>query len=244
MAFLRALLAEFVGTAFLLATVVGSGIMAKNLDASNVCILVLCVALATTGVLTALIFAFGSISTHFNPAVTLVTALRKEIAWKKAIPYIVVQCLGAIFGTILTNMMFDLPAAQISDTVRYGAGQWLGEAIATFGLIGIILGTVRNNAAAVPFAVSFYVGGAIFFTSSTCFANPAVTIGRVFTATPTGIDPLSVAPFVLTQIGAAIVACYFFGFLFAQPKAKVQASEIEALDRALKNSPDAEPVVG
>ena len=243
MAFLRALIAEFLGTAFLLATVVGSGILANRLDASNLCLLVLTVAISTGGVLTALIFAFSSISTHFNPAVTLVSTLRKELSWKMAIPYIVVQCLGACFGTVLANLMFDLPAAQLSETVRYGAGQWLGEVIATFGLIGVILGTARSNPSAIPFAVAFYVTGAILFTSSTCFANPAVTLARVFTATPTGIAALSVAPYVVAQIGAAIAACYFFGFLFAEPKkAEAKNNDIEALDRALKNSPDAEPV--
>lgn len=242
MAFLRALLAEFTGTAFLLATVVGSGIMANRLDGSNVCLLVLCVSFATGAVLTALIFAFNSLSTHFNPAVTLVSLLRKEISLNKAIPYIVFQCLGACLGTLLANVMFDLPAAQLSETVRYGTGQWLGEAVATFGLIGVILGTARSNAAAIPFAVSFYVAGAIFFTSSSCFANPAVTLARVFTATPTGIAALSVAPYVLAEVGAAILACYFFGFLFAAPTQEAQKSDVEALDRALKNSPDLEVV--
>lgn len=243
MAFLRALIAEFLGSAFLLATVVGSGILAQRLDSSNLCLLVLTVAISTGGVLTAIIFALSTVSTHFNPAVTLVTALRKEISWKKAIPYIVIQCLGAIFGTVIANLMFELPAAQLSETVRSGPGQLLGEAIATFGLIGVILGTARTNPAAIPIAVPFYVTGAILFTSSTCFANPAVTLARVFTATPTGISALSATPYILVQFASAIVACYFFGFLFAQPSSKIKkAAKIEALDRALKNSPDPELV--
>ena len=238
----RLLVAEFIGTAFLLAAVVGSGILAHGLDQGNIALSVLCVSFATMGTLCALIFAFGSISAHFNPIVTLVCAFRREIPRAHVLPYICIQIAGAIAGVAITNLMFGLPALQISDTTRSGPGIWLGEFIATFGLIGIILGCGKSNPAATPIAVPLYVAGAIFFTSSTCFANPAVTIARVFTATLTGIEPGSVGAFVAFQLIGAAVACKLFSWLFAADSKSQDKSTVEALDRALKSN-SAEPVL-
>lgn len=228
----RSLVAEFLGTALLLGAVVGSGILAHRLDMGNVALAVLCVSFATGAVLSATIFAFGHISAHFNPAVTLVSALRRELAWSKVLPYIVAQLAGAVVGVLLSNLMFELPALSISETVRSGPGQWLGEFIATFALIGIILGCARSNPAAIPIAVPFYVSGAIFFTSSTCFANPAVTIARIFTNSLTGIEPHSVLPYIVFQIAGALAATAVFGWLFSnekksEPEKTVNRSELE-----------------
>ncbi len=222
----RALVAEILGTAFLLATVVGSGILAHHLDLGNLALTVLCIAFATGGVLAALISAFSSVSAHFNPIVTVVLALRKEFSWKYVLPYIVAQICGAILGVMVANLMFDLPALVISTTARTGAGQWLGEAVATFGLIGVIIGCSRGNARAIPYAVAAYVAGAIYFTSSTCFANPAVTIARMFTDTLTGIMPAHVPAFIATQILGGFTAAFVFGWLFADTKSEVELDAV------------------
>jgi glycerol uptake facilitator-like aquaporin len=211
----RALTCEFIGTAFLLATVVGSGILADKLDAGNVAIAVMAVAFATGLVLASLILAFGSISSHFNPVVTLVSALRREFSWNMVPSYILAQIAGACAGVILANLMFELPAVAISQHVRSGVGQWLGEFIATFGLIGIITGTSKNKPETTPFAVGAYVAGAIWFTSSTCFANPAVTVARILTDTLTGIRMADVLAFVAVQVVSGICAMLFFNWLFA-----------------------------
>ena len=219
----RALAAETLGTAFLLATVVGSGALADKLDLGNLAVSVLCVAFATGAVLIALIAAFGSISAHFNPIVSLVCALRGEFKWKLVAPYIVAQLTGAILGVVVANLMFDLPAVTISTIVRSGMGQWLGEFVASFGLIGIILGSARSNSN-TGIAVPAYVAGAIYFTSSTCFANPAVTVARIFTGTLTGILPADVPAFVLSQLVGALCAAVVFGWLFAADKGEEQTS--------------------
>lgn len=213
----RSLAAEAIGTAFLLATVVGSGALADKLDLGNLAVSVLCVAFATGAVLIALIAAFASISAHFNPIVTMVLALRGEFSWKKVAPYFVAQIVGAILGVVVANLMFDLPALTISATTRTGMGQWVGEFIASFGLIGIILGSARSNSN-TGIAVPAYVAGAIYFTSSTCFANPAVTVARMFTNTLTGIVPADVPAFVLSQLVGALCAAAVFGWLFAAEK--------------------------
>jgi glycerol uptake facilitator-like aquaporin len=213
----RALVAEALGTAFLLATVVGSGALADKLDLGNLAVSVLCVAFATGAVLIALIAAFGSISAHFNPIVTMVLTLRGDFSWKNVAPYVAAQVAGAILGVVVANLMFDLPAVSISATTRSGMGQWLGEFIASFGLIGIILGSARSNSN-TGIAVPAYVAGAIYFTSSTCFANPAVTIARMFTNTLTGIVPVDVPAFVVSQIVGALCAAAVFGWLFAAEK--------------------------
>jgi glycerol uptake facilitator-like aquaporin len=218
----RRLVCEFLGTAFLLATVVGSGILAHKLDAGNVAVSVSSVAIATGCVLTALILAFGNISSHFNPMVTLASAMRKELDVALVVPYILTQIAGAIAGVCVANLMFDLPAMSMSHTIRTGTGQWIGEFVATFGLLGIIFGCGRFRAAAIPAAVGCYVAGAIWFTSSTCFANPAVTISRIFTDTLTGIRIEDVVPFILSQCAGATAALVLFGWLFAPDRTDVR----------------------
>lgn len=213
---LKRLTCEFLGSMFLLATVVGSGILAEKLAQGNIAIVVLSIAFATGGVLSALILAFSGISSQFNPLVTFMTALKRELEWSSVLPYIVAQIGGAISGVILANLMFDLPAVTISDHARTGAGQWLGEFVATFGLFGIILGTGRFRPETTPWAVGAYVAGAIWFTSSTCFANPAVTIARTITGTITGIRTVDTIGFIASQAAATIVAFILFEWLFAQ----------------------------
>lgn len=213
----RALACEFVGTAFLVATVVGSGTLAHRLDAGNVAVTVSSVAIATGCVLVALILSLGSISCQLNPIVSLASAIRHELSWNRVAPYIVAQILGGIAGTIVANLMFDLPAVTLSSTTRSSVGLWLSEIIATFGLLGIIFGCERANPSAISVAVGCYVAGAIWFTSSTCFANPAVTIARVFTDTITGIRAPDVLPYIAAQIAGAAAALSFFGWLYAQP---------------------------
>jgi len=216
-ALFRALMAEFLGTAFLLATVVGSGALAERLALGNVALCVLCVAFATGLVLYALILCFGSLSAHFNPVVTLVSCLRRQFAWRNLLPYLLVQLAGACAGVMVANLMFDLPLTSISTTLR-GAdhpGQWIGEIVATFGLIGMLIGVGKSDAKAVPFAVSAYVAGAICFTSSTCFANPAVTVSRMLTSTLTGIAPASVPGFIIAQLAGALLAVAIFEWLFS-----------------------------
>lgn len=210
----RALVSEFLGTAFLLAAVVGSGALAHKLDMGNVALSVLCVAFATAGTLSACIFALGQISAHFNPVLTLALAIRREFPWRSVLPYWIVQIIGGITGVIITNIMFDVPAFCLSATARTGPGQWLGEVVATFGLLGIIFGCARFKPEVLPISVPFYVAGAVFFTSSTCFANPAVTIGRVFTNTLCGIAPDCVWPFIACQITGGAAALLIFGWLF------------------------------
>lgn len=214
----RALVSEFLGTAFLLATVVGSGALADKLDMGNLAVSVLAVAIATGGVLSATIFAFGQISAHFNPIVSLILALRGEFPGRYLLPYWLAQILGGMAGVVIANLMFELPPVCISETIRSGAGQWLGEFIASFGLIGIVLGCAKYNAKALPLAVPFYVVGAIYFTSSTCFANPAVTIARIFTTSLCGIAPACVLPFIAFQLLACAAAFLVFSWLYAEPK--------------------------
>lgn len=211
----RSLTAEFIGTAFLLAVVVGSGIMADKLDQGNVAVALLAIAGATGAVLVALIHAFGSISAHFNPAVTLFSALRKELQWSAVIPYVLTQVAGGIFGVMIANVMFGLPFVAFSQSVRTGPEQWLGEVIATFGLLTVIVGSSKSAPSAVPYSVAAYVTGAIWFTSSTCFANPAVTVARMFTDTITGIRPVDCAAFILAQIVGMLCATALLSWLFA-----------------------------
>lgn len=202
--------AEFVGTAFLLATVVGSGIMGEALAGGNVAIALLGNTIPTGAILVVLITFFGPVSgAHFNPAVTMVFSLRKEIAIPEGAAYVVAQILGGIIGVWAAHMMFDLDLLQFSQKARTGSAQWFAEIIATFGLIVTILGTLRANAAAVPMAVGLYITAAYWFTASTSFANPAVTIARGFSNTFAGIDPAHVAGFIVAQlIGASIAWAY------------------------------------
>lgn len=241
----RRLVCEFIGTAFLLATVVGSGILAHKLDAGNVAVSVTAVAISTGCVLTALILSLGAISSHFNPMVTLSCAVRKELDWSLVVPYVLTQIAGAIAGVCIANMMFDLPAVAISHQARTGCGQWLGEFVATFGLLGIIFGCSRFRATDVPVAVGSYICGAIWFTSSTCFANPAVTIARIFTDTLTGIRPGDVAPFILSQLAGTIIALVVFGWLFAPEKKRFwEQNDPELVANAPTRSQHADELVG
>ena len=210
----KRLLAELIGTFFLLATVVGSGIMAETLAGGNVAIALLGNTIATGAILVVLILVFGTLSgAHFNPAVTLVFLIRKEITPRDAIAYIAVQIFAGLLGVIAAHVMFDQPVIQLSNTLRTGPGQWVAEAIATFGLIMTILGCIRFRAEAVPYAVGLYITAGYWFTASTSFANPAVTIARAFSDTFSGIYLPHVPAFVAAQITGALLATMIMGYL-------------------------------
>jgi glycerol uptake facilitator-like aquaporin len=199
--------AEALGTAFLLAAVVGSGIMAERLSGGNVGLALLANSIATGGALIALILTFGPVSgAHFNPAVTLVLAAHGALPWGDAVVYIAVQTVAAIAGVWLAHLMFDLPLLQSSVHARTGLGQWTGEFVATFGLIALILSGVRHNAAALPYMVAGYITAAYWFTSSTSFANPAVALARSMTNTFAGIGPNDVVGFIAAQLAGAAAA--------------------------------------
>lgn len=194
------LTAEFAGTALLLAAVVGSGIMAERLSGGNVGLALLANAIATAGVLYALIAALGPISgAHFNPIVTLALAARGDLPRALVPSYLVVQFAGAIVGVWLAHLMFDVPVLQIGVKVRTGPGQWVAEAVATFGLLLTIWHASRHAPAHIPAAVAGYIAGAYWFTASTSFANPAVTVARALTDSFAGIRPFDVPGFVAAQ---------------------------------------------
>jgi glycerol uptake facilitator-like aquaporin len=210
----RRLTAEWLGTFSLLATVVGSGIMAERLAGGNVAIALLGNTIPTGAILIVLILVFGPISgAHFNPAVTLSFTIEKKIAPWDASLYVATQIFGGICGVLVAHIMFDIPLVDPSTTIRTGLGQWVGEFVATFGLVGTILGCLKSRPEAVPFAVGLYITAAYWFTSSTSFANPAVTIARGFSDTFAGINPSDVAAFVTVQVIAAVLATYFFRWL-------------------------------
>lgn len=210
----RRLMAEWLGTFSLLATVVGSGIMAERLAGGNVAVALLGNTIPTGAILVVLITVFGPISgAHFNPAVTLCFALRREITHRDAALYVAVLIIGGVAGVLAAHLMFDRPILDASTTARNGLGQWTGEFVATFGLIGTILACLRARPDAVPMAVGLYITAAYWFTSSTSFANPAVTIARGFSNTFAGIAPGDVAGFVAVQLIAAVLATYFFRWL-------------------------------
>lgn len=203
---LRRLLAEFIGTAFLLAGVIGSGIMAERLT-DDVGLQLLANAGATVGVLYAIIVMFGPVSgAHFNPAVTLSDAALTERSWSDVTPYIVAQIAGGAVGVMVANLMFELDAVNMSEKVRDGSGQYIAEVVATFGLVFLIFSLVRTGRDALAAgAVAAYIGGAYWFTSSTSFANPAVSVARTLSNTFAGIDPGSMPMFIVMQlIGAAM----------------------------------------
>ena len=204
----RRLAAEGIGAFFLFACVIGSGIMAERLSHGNDGVALLANALATGAILFVLITMLGPISgAHMNPAVSLVAAARSELSWRDAAAYIAAQFAFGILGAWAAHAMFDLPLLQLSMKTRTGPGQWLGEAIATFGLILTILGTVRHRREWVPASVGLYIAAAYWFTSSTSFANPAITVARSLSDTFAGIAPHDVPQFVLAQlIGAAVAA--------------------------------------
>ena len=204
--FSRRLVAECLGTALLLATVVGSGIMAERLAGGNVALALLGNTIPTGAILFVLITMLGPVSgAHFNPAVTLAFWMRREIKLNEALAYVGVQIIGAIMGTLVAHAMFEEILLQISANIRNGPAQWLSESVATFGLVATILGTLRWRPEAVPTAVGLYITAAYWFTASTSFANPAVTIARSLTDTFSGIAPENAPGFILMQfVGAAI----------------------------------------
>jgi glycerol uptake facilitator-like aquaporin len=213
--FARRLAAEAVGSFLLFGTVIGSGIMAEALSGGNVAIALLGNTLATGAILFVLIGMFGALSgAHFNPAVTLVMAGRRELPWGNVVPYVVAQLLGGMLGAFAAHLMFDLPILQTSLKARSGIGQWTGELIATFGLILTILGTARHRPNAVPASVALYITAAYWFTSSTSFANPAITIVRSLSNSFAGIAPADVPMFVVAQLAGAALAAIFAHALF------------------------------
>jgi glycerol uptake facilitator-like aquaporin len=211
----RRIVAEGLGTAFLLALVVGSGIMAERLAAGNLAIALLANALATGAGLVALIFMFGAISgAHFNPVVTLSQAWQRHLPISEVAPYIGVQVAGAFAGVAAAHLMFGDPVYALSQHVRTGPAQWWSEFVATFGLIAVIIGCSRSRPSATPFAVGAYITAAYWFTSSTAFANPAVTLARSVTDTFTGIRPIDTPGFIVAQLLGAAAATLLFAWLY------------------------------
>lgn len=212
----RRLCAEAVGSAMLFATVIGSGIMAERLAGGNVAVALLGNTMATAAMLFVLITMLGPISgAHFNPAVTLVVASRRGIAWRDVLPFIAVQIGFGILGAWAAHLMFDLPILQTSLKARTGIGQWAGEAIATFGLILTIIGTERHRPQWIPASVALYITAAYWFTSSTSFANPAITIARSMSNSFAGIAPCDVLMFIVAQLAGACLAAGVSRYLFA-----------------------------
>lgn len=208
------LAAEFIATAGLLAAVVGSGIMGESLAGGNVAVALLANTLATAAALAVLILTFGQISgAHMNPAVTMIEALGRRLSHRDAAGYIAAQISGAIAGVWLAHLMFALPVVMVSAHVRSGASQMVSEAVATFGLVCTILGTARHRPDAIPFAVGAYIASAYWFTASTSFANPAVTVARSFTNTFAGIRPIDAPGFIAVQLAAALLALGVFKWL-------------------------------
>ena len=210
----RRLMAEWLGTFSLLATVVGSGIMAERLADGNIAIALLGNTIPTGAILVVLITIFGPISgAHFNPAVTLCFALRREISVRESGLYVAVQVFGGIVGVLAAHVMFEHPLIDPSTTARSGTGQWVAEFVATFGLVGTILACLKARPQAVPMAVGLYITAAYWFTSSTSFANQAVNIARGFSDTFAGIAPGDVVAFISIQLVAAVLATGFFHWL-------------------------------
>ncbi|MEA1619991.1 MIP/aquaporin family protein [Erythrobacter sp. T5W1-R] len=210
------LLAEALGTFFLFATVMGAGIMADNLAGGNVAVALIGTTLPIGAILYVIIVMLGPVSgAHFNPVVTLVFRLRGEIENGVALAYVITQVASGILAAFAVHLMFDLPILQVADTPRTGIGQWAGEVVATFGLILTILATLRARPDAVPISVALYIFAACWFTSSTSFANPAITIARSFTDTFTGIAPADIPAFVIAQIAGALLAMGVAAVLFA-----------------------------
>lgn len=217
---LKRVVAETVGTAMLLAAVVGSGIMGERLAAGNTAVALLANTLATGAALVALILAFGPTSgAHFNPAVTLADAWQGGIAWREVPAYVLSQISGAFVGVAVAHLMFGLPLLFASRRIRSGGSQVFSEFVATFGLLAVIWGCVRVRSSAVPFAVAAYITAAYWFTASTSFANPAVTLARSASDTFAGIRPADTPAFVVAQFGGAFVATALFRWLVpAVPK--------------------------
>jgi glycerol uptake facilitator-like aquaporin len=201
----RRLTAEALGTGLLVATVVGSGIMGEQLAGGNIAIALLGNTIATGAILVVLILAFGPISgAHFNPAVSIVMGITGGLSWREVVPYALAQVIGGCLGTLAAHGMFDLQLFQLAGKARTGPAQWFAEFVATFGLLVTILAVVRFRVEAIPFAVGLYITAAYWFTASTSFANPAVTVARALTDTFAGIAPNHVIPFVLAQLAGAL----------------------------------------
>jgi glycerol uptake facilitator-like aquaporin len=224
----RRLTSEFLGTALLVTTVVGSGIMAESLT-QDVALRLLCNTLPTGAILVVLITTLGPISgAHFNPAVSLVFMAKRDLPSREAVLYILSQIAGGIAGTMIAHLMFALPMVELSEKIRTGGPQWFAEAVATFGLITTILAGVRFQQAAVPWLVGLYITAAYWFTASTSFANPAVAIARSLTNTFSGIRPVDLPEFIVAQLVGAIAALVLLGWLLAVPKKIEQALKAEA----------------
>ncbi len=210
----RRIVAEAIGTAMLLAAVVGSGIMADQLSGGNHAIALLANTIATGAALVALILTFGPISgAHFNPAVTVADASQRGLAWREVPGYVIAQCGGAVLGVWMAHAMFEQRLFMLSRHARGGLAQMLSEFVATFGLVAVIWGSSRRRASAVPFAVAAYITAAYWFTASTSFANPAVTLARALSDTFAGIRPLDVPGFVVSQFVGAMAATFLFRWL-------------------------------
>ena len=210
----RKLFAEWLGTFFLVAVVIGSGIMAERLAGGNIALALLGNTIATGAILVVIILIFGPISgAHFNPAVTFAFLLRRDIDKRTAGYYVILQILGGIAGAAVAHIMFELPLFEASVNVRTGISQWVAEFVATFGLVATIFGCIKSRPEAVPYAVGLYITAGYWFTSSTSFANPAVTIARTMTNTFSGIAPVNAPAFILAQLIAASVVVWVFGWL-------------------------------
>jgi glycerol uptake facilitator-like aquaporin len=209
----RAAAAEGIGTALLVAAVVGSGIMAERLAGGNAALALLANSLATGAALVALIFTFGPLSgAHFNPVISLASAMEGVLSWPELAGYVMAQLAGALGGVVVTHLMFDLPAVQVSQRVRSGPGQFVSEIVATFGLLAVVHGTSRR-ASVVPLTVAAYITAAYWFTASTSFANPAVTVARALTNTFSGIRPRDVPYFIGAQLIGAVAATLLLRWL-------------------------------
>lgn len=229
----RRLVAEGIGTGLLLAAVVGSGVMAERLAGGNVAVALLANTLATAGALVALILAFGPISgAHLNPAVTFALAIRKLLPWSEVPGYALAQLIGAVLGVWLAHTMFGLPLIQASAHARTGLGQWMGEFTATFALLSVIWSCTRHNPAATPYAVACVITAGYWFTSSTSFANPAVTVARALSDTFAGIRPADAPAFIAAQLLGAFAATALFAW-FADERCGLRSSR-----SAIRNSVD------
>jgi glycerol uptake facilitator-like aquaporin len=217
------IVAEFLGTAFLVAAVVGSGIMAERLAGGNVALALLANTIATGAALVALILTFGPISgAHLNPVVSLADAMESGLVWSETLPYMAAQIFGGVCGTMAAHAMFGLPMISLSRHIRGGPAQFLSEFIATFGLLSVIWGCSRSRSSVVPFAVGTYITAAYWFTASTSFANPAVTIARSLSDTFAGIRPVDVPLFVAAQFAGGIAATILFRWLVPSLPSRAQ----------------------
>ena len=213
----KACFSEGLGAAILLATIVGSGIMAEQLSGGNMAIALLGNTIPTGTILVVLVTIFGPVSgAHFNPVVSLAMCLTKNMPWERLFPFVACQVAGAVVGVWIAHAMFDLSILQLSTKMRWGEGQWIAEAVASFGLLLTIFGGMRRNPAAIPLTVGLYITAAYWFTSSTSFANPAVTFARSLTDTFSGIAPIAVAPFMAAQIIGMFASVGVCHWLFAE----------------------------